>query len=186
MASVTPIMQALYQGQRDQAEELAASHSNDLDVFEATSLGHLQRLAAALRDNPAAASAVSPDGFTALHYAAFFSQPDAAVLLLRAGAPVGAVAQNEMRVQPLHSAAAGRSIDACRCLLACGADPDARQHGGWTPLHEAAHCGDDLLVELLLSCGADPLLSNDEGMIAAALAEKAGHTSLAERLRNAA
>ena len=41
-------------------------------------------------------------------------------------------------------------------LLAAGADVNATQHGGYTPLHEAAQHGDVELVELFLSAGADP------------------------------
>jgi ankyrin repeat protein len=183
MPAVTPIMEALYRGSRDEAEKLAAAGEGDLDVFEATSLGRLQRLTILLRADPSVGGAVSPDGFTALHYAAFFAQPDAAVLLLRAGAQPDAVAQNDMRVQPLHSAAAGRSLDICRCLLAHGADPDARQHGGWTALHEAAHTGQDALAMLLVACGANVSLANDEGVTAVDLAEKGDHGQLADRLR---
>ncbi len=56
-------------------------------------------------------------------------------------------------------------------LLDAGADPDARQHGGWTPLMSAAANGDETAVDLLLEHGAD----------AAAIAGERGHPEVAER-----
>ncbi len=114
----------------------------ELDVFEATALGYVDRLRARLDEDPAAVAACSADGYTALHFAAFFGKAEAARILLEAGAEVNAVADNEMRVQPLHSAAASRHLEVCRLLLAAGADVNARQVGGFAPLHAAARNGD--------------------------------------------
>ena len=60
---------------------------------------------------------------------------------------------------------------------------NATQHGGYTPLHEAAQHGDVELAELLLSAGADPAIALPDGTTAADLAEAAGHVDLARRLR---
>lgn len=91
-----------------------------------------------------------------------------------------------MRVQPLHSAAAGRQREICRMLIAAGADVDARQAGGFTPLHEAAQSGDPEMVELFLSAGADPTATTDDGKTPAAIAGEAGHLDVARRLRDVA
>jgi ankyrin repeat protein len=48
-------------------------------------------------------------------------------------------------------------------LLARGAQVNARQQGGWTPLHPAAHNGDGELARLLLNNSADPNLASDDG-----------------------
>jgi ankyrin repeat protein len=77
-------------------------------------------------------------------------------------------------------------VELCRVLLAAGADVDATQHGGYTPLHEAAGNGDVELAELLLSAGADPTVQLPDGHIAADTAEAAGHVDLARRLREVA
>ena len=61
-----------------------------------------------------------------------------------------------MEVQPLHAATAARNAEAVTVLLEAGADPDARQHGGWTPLAAARHAGQDAIAEILLAHGADP------------------------------
>jgi ankyrin repeat protein len=182
---VSVLMLSRYRSNRAATDALLAADP-DLDVFEAAALGYLERLRERLDDDPSRASALSPDGYTALHFAAFFAKPEAARILLEAGAPVDVVAANEMRVQPLHSAAAGRQIEICRLLLAAGADVDAQQAGGFTPLHEAAQNGDPEMVELFLSAGADPLATTDDGRTAADLADAAAHPDVAARLRTVA
>jgi ankyrin repeat protein len=182
---VSVLMLSRYRSNRAATDALLAADP-DLDVFEAAALGYLERLRERLDNDPSRASALSPDGYTALHFAAFFAKPEAARILLEAGAPVDVVAENEMRVQPLHSAAAGRQIEICRLLLAAGADVDAQQAGGFTPLHEAAQNGDPEMVELFLSAGADPLATTDDGRAAADLADAAAHPDVAARLRTVA
>jgi ankyrin repeat protein len=103
-----------------------------------------------------------------------------------AGAPVGAYTTNAFANQPLHAAAAGRHLEVCRVLLAAGADVNATQHGGYTPLHEAAQHGDVEMVELFLSAGADPTIAVADGGLPADLADTAGHSDVARRLREVA
>lgn len=71
-----------------------------MDVFEAAAFGRAELLDGWLRSDPADAWAWSADGFTALHFAAFFGGEVVARLLLDAGADPDAVARNEMRVRP--------------------------------------------------------------------------------------
>jgi len=70
-----------------------------------------------------------------------------------------------MRVQPLHSAAAGKSNGVCRMLLHAGADPNGKQQKGYTALHEAVLNGNTELEQLLLDNGADPSIANDDGQL---------------------
>jgi ankyrin repeat protein len=58
-------------------------------------------------------------------------------------------------VRPLHSAAAVRDAEAIRLLLEAGADPNAKEAAGFTPLHAAAHHDDEASAALLLRYGAD-------------------------------
>ena len=67
-------------------------------------------------------------------------------------------------------------------LLDAGAQVNARQHGGFTPLHEAAQNGDAELVALLLSRGARRSLTTDKELTAYDLAYEAGHHEIAARL----
>ena len=147
------VMQALYEGRRDDAVALGAGR--DLDIFEAASLGEHLRLAELLRDEPELARAWSDDGFTALHYACFFGTPDCTISLADAGALLDEPSRNDMGVRPINSAAAGvHPFDNVRVLLARGADVDGRQKSGHTALDEARIREDQVLIDLLVQAGA--------------------------------
>jgi ankyrin repeat protein len=182
---VSLLMHSLYRGRRDLAE-LIASKKKALDIFEAAALGRLDRLKECIRDVAAIDSrsvdSRSKDGFTALHFACFFAQPEAARLLLDSGAAADAVAANPTQVRPLHSAASARNLEAARLLLQHGAPVNARQQRDWVPIHAAAQNGDRPLIELLLQHGADPKIANDEGKTPAMVAREKGHEEIAALL----
>jgi ankyrin repeat protein len=181
---VSAIMHALYRGRRELADRLATDVA-ELDIFEASSLGRVERLRQMLAAQPGLATAFSPDGFTALHYPAFFGGPDAAEsarVLLEAGADPSARSTNDFWVLPLHSAASGAHPEIVELLLAAGADPDAPQRHGWTPLHAAAQNGDPRSLDALIAAGADVTVRNEDGHSAADLARSAGHDELVARL----
>src|SRR3954447_26447896 len=178
---VSAVLRARYRFDRAVTDAILAADP-DLDVFDAAALGYVDRLWERLDEDGGRATAYSSDGYTALHLAAFFGKPEAARILLEAGASVSAVTRNDLANQPLHAAAAGRPIEVSRELVAAGADVNATQHGGYTPLHEAAQHGDVELVELLLSAGADPSIALPDGTTPAHLAKAAGHVDLAVRL----
>ena len=175
---VRAITQARYEG-RHELVALLRSKTGDLDVFEAATLGDLDRLRALLNADAALAKAFSNDGFTALHLATFFGQPEATEELLRHGADVNAVSTNTMKVAVINSAAASGRADVVKIVLAAGADPNARQMMGYTALHAAAARDGVEMVQALLGAGADPSLKNDDGQTAA---DKAGPT-VAELLK---
>jgi uncharacterized protein len=156
MPELSPILQALYRADRDEAERLRAD-AGDLDVFDAAALGDVERLRTLLDEDPDAANVWSVDGFTPLHYAAFFDGPEAVRLLVERGGDIEAAARNEEfapEARPLHSAVAARRTDVAVALLEAGADPNARQHAGFTPLMEAEQVGDFELAETLIRYGA--------------------------------
>ena len=76
-SGVSALMQARYEGRREIVDVLRPA-VGELDVFEAATLGDVPRLRALLASDPGLAKAFSADGFTALHLAAFFAQPEAA------------------------------------------------------------------------------------------------------------
>jgi ankyrin repeat protein len=128
----------------------------ELDVFDAAAAGDVDRLTELLEGDAELVHAWSEDGFNPLHLAAFFDRGKAVRLLLDRGADVGAVSRNDMKVQPLHSAVAADSRDVAAALLAAGADPNAKQEGGFTPLMAAEQKekeGD--MVRLLMDHGAE-------------------------------
>jgi ankyrin repeat protein len=185
LGGVSALMLSRYRFNRETTDALLAADP-DLDVFEATALGYIDRLRERLMADPGSATAFSPDGFTALHFAGFFGKVEAARELISAGASVDVYTTNDFANQPLHAAAAGRHLEVCRVLLGAGAGVNATQHGGYTPLHEAAQSGDVELAELFLSAGADPSAVSDAGETPAATAEAAGHHDLAARIREVA
>jgi ankyrin repeat protein len=182
---VSALMLSRYRFDRATTDALLAVDP-DLDVFEATALGYIDRLRERLDEDHWRSRAYSADGFTALHFAGFFGKAEAARTLLEAGAEVNAYSTNELQVQALHSAAAGRHMEVCRVLIAAGADVNATQRHGWTPIHAAAQHGDVEMVELFLSAGADPAATNDDGETPADIAEAEGHVDVARRLREVA
>jgi ankyrin repeat protein len=163
--ALTPLMQALYEGRTEEAQALADGRA-DLDVFEAAAIGDVGRLRVLLDEDAPLANAWSDDGFTPLHFAAFFGHPEAARLLIERGADLETRSTNEqiaLDAAPLHSASAAGQLEVCRVLLAAGADVNAVQHGGYTALLDAAASGNDELVEFLLERGADRTARLDDG-----------------------
>ncbi len=139
---VSLVMLALYRGRPDLAQAVALK-KKDLDIFEAAALGRTDRIKQLTGSGSdrgptggrAAVNERSGDGCSALHFAGFFGQGEAARVLIAAGAAVDAVSANPMKVMPLHSAASARNLEAVRCLLEHGAPVNARQAGGWVPVH---------------------------------------------------
>jgi uncharacterized protein len=125
-----------------------------LAIFAAAILGDTEQIEQLLAGNRSLVAAVSSDGWTPLHLAAFFGKMDAARLLLNKGASVTATSGNEMRNTPLHAAAAGQHAAIVKLLLDHGADANARQAGGWTPIHSAAQNGDLESARALIDGGA--------------------------------
>jgi ankyrin repeat protein len=154
---MSELLQAVYQGDQARAEELLAGDP-ELDVFEAAAVGRADRLRELLDGDPSLANAWAEDGFQPLGLASFFGHVEAARLLVERGAEVNSASRNDMKVMPLHSAAATGDPDAryelAKLLLEAGADPNARQQDDYTPLMAAEQHGDERLRELLLAHGA--------------------------------
>ena len=128
----------------------------ELDVFDAAALGRTDRLTELLDDNPELAKEWASDGFIASEPRRLLRPAPGRRPAPDRGADVSAVSRNAMEVQPLHAATAARNAEIVTLLLDAGADPDARQHGGWTPLAAARHSGQDAIADILLAHGADP------------------------------
>jgi ankyrin repeat protein len=154
---MSELLQAIYRGDTARAEELLAAQP-ELDVFEAAAAGRTERLRDLLDGDPSLANAWAEDGFQPLGLASFFGHFDAARLLVECGAEVNSASRNDMRVMPLHSAAATPDAESryelAKLLLEAGADPNARQQDDFTPLMAAEQHGDERLRDLLLAHGA--------------------------------
>src|ERR671931_749749 len=108
--AMSELMQAVYRGDREKADELLAQNP-ELDVFEAAAVGRTERLRELLDGDPSLANAWAEDGFQPLGLASFFGHVEAARLLVEHGAEVNSASRNQMKVMPLHSAAAASDPD---------------------------------------------------------------------------
>src|SRR6266511_3136866 len=153
---MSDILQAIYRGEPDRAERLAADR--EPEVFEVSALGRSERLRELLDTDPALANAWEDAGFQPLGLASFFGHVDAARLRVERGAEVNSASRNDFKVMPLHSAAATGDPDVryelAKLLLEHGADANARQQDDFTPLMAADQHGDGRLRALLLAHGA--------------------------------
>ena len=166
---VSALMQAHYHRQSAIVDLLRASATN-LDVFEAAALGDTAQLHSLIQQQPELVCHFSADGFTPLHLAAFFSQPEAAQELLNNGADPNAVATNGTKLAVINSAAASRNAELVKLLLREGANPDAQQEGGYTALHSAAQQDNVEMVQALLDGSADLSIRTSDGKTAADMA----------------
>jgi ankyrin repeat protein len=75
--------------------------------------------------------------------------------------------------------------EAVRLLLSAGADANAADPDGTTPLHWAAHAENLEITNLLLAAGAKPAVSSRYKITPLALAAEAGNAPIVERLLDA-
>jgi ankyrin repeat protein len=120
-------------------------------------------------------------GLNAMQVAARKGRTSTIQLLLEAGFEVDR--RDRARRTALHEAA---NPEAAAALLGAGANINAADFRGLTPLMRAAREGMSVLSAFLLNAGADPTLIDVDGLTAAIHAERGGAHGLAETLRAAA
>jgi ankyrin repeat protein len=178
-------MQQLYEafraGDRERAKTRVAAEPT-LAIFAAALFGDTAEIESLLAGNRSLVNAVSPDGWLPLHLAAHFGHADAARALLNKGAQANARSTNALRNMALHAAAAGRAQAVAKLLLDAGANVNAQQHGGWTPLHSVAQNGDVEFARLLAEAGADVNARADNQQRPLDLALTKGHQAMVDFL----
>lgn len=177
------LYQAARAGDRAQVQALIEADSA-LAIFAAAILGDDAAMEALLAANRSLITSVSSDGWTPLHLAAHFGKTPVVRLLLSKGADANALSGNAMRNSALHAAAAGRAAEAGKLLIDHGANVNACQQGGWTPLHAAAQNGDIAFAGLLLEAGASVTIRADNQQRALDLALTKGQQAMVDFLES--
>src|SRR3954447_18883381 len=90
---MSDVLQAIYRGDRDEAERLAAE--KELDVFEASALGRTDRVRELLDGDPSLVNAYGGAASRPVGLAWFFGHVDTARLLYERGADATQAARNE-------------------------------------------------------------------------------------------
>lgn len=165
------------------AIELIRAYKNNLDIFEAASIGDIDTLNPLIKNDPSHINSYSNDGFTPLGLASFFGHIELVKLLLDQGADPNIAANNSFKVTPLHSACAISNYDIAKILIEKGANVNAKQIQGVTPLHSAAHNGQAKLVKLLLKNGAEINSKMDDGKTPLFMAEEKGFIETSELIK---
>jgi uncharacterized protein len=146
------LLTAIYYRNASIVEAIRAAGAT-VDLHAAAALGDLEKLRAAIGEDPAAANHYARDGFTPLQLACFFGQEAAVHYLLEEGADLHAVSRNQMSIQPIHAAVAGRNAAIVQTLIDAGADVNAQQSGGFTPLQAARQNQDGMIIAALEAAG---------------------------------
>jgi len=108
-----------------------------------------------------------------------------ALAALLGAAPTALLAQQrsaDTSASALHWAAYRNDLEAVKRLLGEGADPNAVNRFGVTPLHEAATVGNAAMLEALLDAGGDANAAFGEGETVLMTAARAGDTASVKTL----
>jgi uncharacterized protein len=158
---MSDVLEAIYRGDREEAERLAAG--KEVDVFEASALGRTDRVRELLDADPALVNSYGDDGFHPVGLASFFGHIETARLLYERGADANQIARNEhIRTAAIHAAAAAGDTgqdektryELVKLALEHGADPNLEQGGGFRAIDAARQNGDKRVEQLLLEHGA--------------------------------
>ncbi|MFZ1753906.1 MAG: ankyrin repeat domain-containing protein [Caldilineaceae bacterium] len=142
------VLVAAYAHQTALAQKLHKAGA-ELDIFSAAAIGYLPEVEEYYAWNPATIDWFAKDGFTPLQLACYFGQEEVALWLIAKGADIHAVSKNGSALQAIHAGVAGRNATIVRALLEAGADKQAEQAGGFTPLMAAEQNGDKAISALL-------------------------------------
>ncbi len=102
--------------------------------------------------------------------------------MLKAGTDVNATESNSGTTALLIAIDPGGTLGIIRALLGGGADPNAADLRGETPLMRAAGWDDAAILQMLLDKGADPNKRQREGKTALMMGANLGHANAVEIL----
>lgn len=137
------------------AVDLLKQNKSQLDLYEAASIGDLDRVKSLIENKPSLVNSYAPDGFTPLGLSCFFGHIDVAKYLIEKGADASQASDNPLKVAPIHSACTISNYEIAELLVLNGADINVREQADYTPLHIAAISGQTKLAKLLIENGAE-------------------------------
>lgn len=180
------LMAAYYQSQ--EIKELLLNNGAELNIFEASAVGHTQRAKELLNESPELIGSYSLDGFTPLGLAAHFGNEETVKLLLNYDADVNIRSiDGNLNNMAIHAAIAGNHERIVKLLIEHGADINIKCGGKWrlgfTPLHVAAYFGREPIISMLLEAGADKVAKTDNGETPFNIAMTRGHLESATLLQ---
>ena len=149
-------------GKQDVVEFLLANGAKE-DIYAAAIVGHVDKVAAFLKQDKTLLNAKDSSGRAPLHWAALYGQTKVMELLLAERADVNLLDGDGFT--PLHWATTFNKKDAVELLLANKADKNIKvAKYGWTPLRLAVIHGHMAAAEVLLNAGADPNVTDKENI----------------------
>jgi hypothetical protein len=188
-----PLYYAALCGFHDLVEHLVTKHPQDVNAdgghyvrpLIAALAGEHFQTADLLRHNGADPDIRGRDGRKPLLAAAYSGNFEVVRILIKYD-PADISARSENRSTPLHWASTGHHFNdgsVLRLLLEHGADINALDKRGWTPLFVASINGALEVVRLLLEHGADVEAKDNNGKTALQKAADQGHDEVVELLR---
>jgi ankyrin repeat protein len=164
------------QAELDKGTDVNVSGNGGMTPLHCATLGGHKEVVELLIANGADVNAKDEDGDTPLAYA----EGEIADLLRQHGGKTGDWLNAD---KSIHKAASGGNIEAIKQHLNGGANVDAKDEEGWTPLHFAAWFGHKEIVELLIAEGADVNVKDHKGRTPLNEAIETNQTKTADLLR---
>lgn len=162
------------------AVDLFKQKKSQLDLYEAVSIGDLDRVKSLIENKPTLVNSYAPDGFTPLGLSCFFGYIDVAKYLIEKGADTSQASDNPLKVAPIHSACTISNYEIAELLVLNGADVNVREQADYAPLHIAAISGQTKLAKLLIENGAEINAKMTNGKTPFLLAEEKSFLETAE------